>query len=187
MRKIKIDNKIHDFDISDGKGNLSFGCNGVGGMRAYLDSRNVSDNCFVENHNMLDGKVNFKEKNETINFSFYKSFAINDIRYKKLKEIHSHDWTECGKIPFKEKLNNVLFGLKYFDINHIAEGYHFGKELTYMDFCICFNSQTIIVFASSHNGYIVPDYLELQKEKDNKNFNIVYRAIKKSIKKYFDI
>jgi len=187
MRKIKIDNKVHEFDISDGEGNLSFGCNGVGGMRAYLDNVNISDNCFVENHNMLDGKVNFKEKNERINFSFYKSFAIDDIRYKKLKEIHSHEWIEYDKIPFKEKLNNVLFGLKYFDINYITEGYHFGRELTYTDFCVCFNSQAIIVFASSHNGYIVPDYLELQKEKESKYFNIVYRAIKKSIKKYFDI
>lgn len=185
MRRIKINNKIHNFDISDGKGDIPFGCNGVGGMRAYLDDKNISDNCFVENHKMLDGKVNFKEKNETINFSFYKSFAIDDIRYEKLKEIHSRDWKEYGKIPFKEKLKTILFGLKYFDIDYIAEGYHFGKELTYRDFCICFSSYKIVVFASSHNGYIVPDYLEVCKNDDN--FNTVYRTIKKSIKGYFDI
>ena len=102
-----------------------------------------------------------------------------EIKVEELLEKRSQD--------IKEKLNNVLFGLKYFDINYITEGYHFGRELTYTDFCVCFNSQAIIVFASSHNGYVVPDYLELRKEEDSKNFNIVYRAIKKSIKKYFDI
>ena len=185
MRKIKIDNKIHDFDISDGKGNLSFGCNGVGGMRAYLDGKNISDNCFVENHNMLDGEVNFKEETKVINFSFYKYFTINDERNTKLLKILIHN--KYKEITFKEKIKTVLFGLKYFDINYIAEGYHFGKELTYKDFCICFNGQSMVIFASNHNGYIVPDYLELQKDKDSKNFNIVYRVIKRSIKKYFDI
>jgi len=180
MRKIKIDNKIHNFEISDGKDNLPFGCNGVGGMKAYLDGVNISDNCFVENHKMLDGKVNFKEKNETINFSFYKSFEIDDTRYKRLKEIHSRDWKKYRKIPFKKRLKTILFGLKYFEIDYIKDGYRFGKELTYRDFCICFSSYKIIVFASSHNGYIVPEYLELWKNDDN--FNMVYRAIRKSIK-----
>jgi hypothetical protein len=185
MRKIKIDNKIYDFDISDGKGDIPFSCNGVGGERAYLNDVNISDNCFVENHNMLDGKVNFKEKNETINCSFYKSFEIDDIRYKELKGIHSHDWKEYGKIPFERRLKTILFGLRYFDIDYIGDGYHFGKELTYTDFCVCFSSYKIIVFASSHNGYIVPEYLELCKNDDN--FDIVFRVIKKSIREYFDI
>ena len=108
MRKIKIDHKIYEFDISDGEGKINFGCNGVGGMRAYIDGKQISDNCFVENHNMLDGEVNFKEVNETNNFSFYKSFHINDEKYEKLKEIHSKDWEEYKKIPLKDKVKTLL-------------------------------------------------------------------------------
>jgi len=185
MRKIKIDHKIHEFDISDGKGEISFGCNGVGGMRANIDDKQVSDNCFVENHNMLDGKVNFKAVNETRNFSFYKLFHIDDERYEKLKEIHPQDWKKYKKIPLKDRIKTILFGLKYFDIDYICEGYYFGKELTYEDFCVAFNKNEISVFSSKHNGFIAPNYIELKKN-DN-DFSIVYQAIKKSIKKYFDI
>ena len=185
MRKIKIDNKIHTFDISDGEGNLPFGCNGIGGMKAYLDNVRISNNCFVENCKMLDGKVNFKEKNEIRDFSHYKFFVIDDVRYEKLKEIHSRDLEKYMKIPIEERVKNILFGLKYFEIDYISDGYRFGRELTYRDFCVCFNRNRIIVFSSRHNGFIVPTYLELQKN-DN-NFNIIYRAIKKSIKEYLDI
>jgi|WetSurMetagenome_2_1015567.scaffolds.fasta_scaffold557229_1 hypothetical protein len=188
MRKIKIDNKVYLFDRSDGKGVYPFGMNGGGGMSIYINHNKVSNNGHVEGSNkMLDGKVNFKKSNEVINFNFTYFLNLNDKNYNKLKEIHSLTWEDIEKIDLQKRLNTVLWGLKYESIEYICSGYRFGRELTYNDFCICFDNEQINIFKSSHNGYIAPDYLTLNIKTNEVSFKKLFNVIKKSIREYFNI
>jgi hypothetical protein len=184
MRKIKLDNKIKSIDISDGKGRIPFGMNGVGGMKFVIDGRQIGDNCHCENSRMLDGKVNFRHKRETRNFSYYDIFTIDDENYKKLKKINSLSYEDIKQIDENERIKTVLFGLKYDSLFGFNDGYRFGREITFDNFCVCFSSRKIIVFGSNHNGFIKPDYICIDKE--HSKFRSVFSLIKKRINEYFD-
>jgi len=184
--KIKIDGELHTIDISDGKGEMLFSMNGACGMTILIDDKQVSDNGFIDGGRMcLDGKVNFKYERKTENFSWYDYWIIDDKNYEKLKEIHKLTWEEIKKIPKNIRIETALWGLKYQPIEYIHSGYQFGRELTYSDFCICFDKNTIVMFKSSHNSYIAPDYLEIDSK--HKNFDKLFKAIKKTIKDYFNL
>jgi hypothetical protein len=183
VRKIKLDGVVKTIDISDGIDGMSFGMNGAGGMTFVIDGKKYSDNCFCENKDMLDGKVNFTHKTKTINCSWYEIFEVDDQRLKDLQEIHKLNYEQCKELDHKKKIKTVLFGLKYQNPLDFCNGYRFGKEITYGDFCITFDKGTIVVYKSSHNGYIAPDYLILAKTDDR--FKQIYSAIKKSVNKYF--
>jgi len=183
MRKIKINNIVHDFDMSDGKGNYPFGMSGVGSMDVYI-GKNKYSHCFVENKLMLDGEINYKHQTRVESFDRVNYFVVDDLRYEELKNIHTLTWEKINDLPLKDRIENILFGLKYFDIEDICNGYRFGKELTFKDFCITFDSDQLVVFASSHNGYVVADYLELNSKDDN--FKNIIENIKHNINRYFD-
>ncbi len=182
-RKIKLDGVVKSIDISDGIGEMEFSMNGAGGMTFVIDGRKWSDNCFCENKNMLDGKVNFTHERQTRNFSWYELFKVDDERLIDLQEIHRLDYEQCKQLDHEKKIKTILFGLKYFAPKYFCHGYRFGKEITYEDFCITFDSGSIVVYTSTHNGYIAPDYLVLSKT--DKGFTKIYSAIKKSVNNYF--
>lgn len=186
MRKIKIDNKVYEFDCSDGRDNISFGCNGVGGMKIYIDNNLIDDNCFVAGTNkMLDGNVNFTLNKEIHNGSYYFRYILDDKNYNELRKIHNLDYQDIQNININKRLEIITWGLKYEEIEYIESGYRFGRELTYNDFCVCFDSKKIIIFKASHNGFIAPDYIILENK--YKNFNKIYNLIIQNIKEYFDI
>lgn len=183
MRKIKLDGIVKTIDISDGIDGMSFGMNGAGGMTFEIDGKKYSDNCYCENKNMLDGDVNFTHEQQTRNFSCYEIFKVDDQRLKDLQEIHSLDYEQCKQLDQQKKIKTILFGLKYQTPREFCGGYRFGKEITYDDFCITFSENSIVVYKSSHNGYIAPDYLVLAKTDDG--FSEMYLSIKKSVDNYF--
>jgi hypothetical protein len=180
--KIKINGKIHTIDISDGKGEIPFCMNGACGMRVFIDGKEVSVNGFVEGGRIyLDGKVNFRYERK-INFGWYDYWIVDDKNYENLKKIHELTWEEIKEIPKNIRIETALWGLKYQPIRYIYEGEHFGRELTYDDFCICFDKNTIVMFQSSHNGCFAPNYLEMNSK--DKDFDKLFKAVKKSIKNY---
>lgn len=183
MRKIKLDGVVKTIDISDGIGEMSFRMNGAGGMTFIIDGKSWGDNCYCENKNMLDGKVNFTHERQTRNFSWYEIFKVDDQRQKDLEAIHGLDYEQCKQLNHGKKIKTILFGLKYQTPREFCSGYRFGREVTYDDFCVTFGKNSIVVYKSSHNGYIAPDYLVLAKTDDG--FQQVYNAIKKSINNYF--
>lgn len=185
MRKIKLDGKVKTIDISDGVDGMSFGMNGAGGMTFVIDGKKYSDNCYCENKNMLDGKVNFTHEQQTRNFNWCEIFRVDDVRLKELQKIHKLNYEQCEKLDQSKKIKTILFGLKYFTPKYFNDGYRFGKEITYEDFCVTFDKNTIIAYKASHNGYIAPDYLILAKT--DEGFNKVFNAIKKSIMREFNL
>jgi len=188
MRKIKIDNQIYTIDISDGKGNLPFSMNGVGGKTVIIDSVEKTTNGFVLGTNrMLDGKVNFTYDLKKHDFNQYDRWLINDEKNDEINKIHILTYDEINNMKFKKKLNIVLWGLKYQDIEYISSGYQFGKEVTYQDFCVCFNRIRVVIFKSSHQGFIAPNYLELNIEANEFVFKKIFSKIKRSINEYLEV
>jgi hypothetical protein len=185
MRKIKLNGKVKEIDVSDGKGLIPFGMSGAGSMQIKIDGELLGYYCYCENTNMLDGDVEFTHKREVINNTFIDTLLINDDRYNELKKIHTLSWEDIRNMDETFRINTILWGLKYEDIQYINEGYRFGKELTFNNFCICFNSEKAVVFKSSHKGFIAPDYLSI--DKFHSQFIELCSVIKKTINKYFDI
>lgn len=183
MRKIKLNGVVKAIDISDGVDGMSFSMNGAGGMTFVIDGKNWGDNCYCENKNMLDGKVNFTHERKTINFYWHEVFRVDDQRQKDLEAIHGLDYEQCKQLDHKKKIKTILFGLKYETPRYFCSGYRFGREITYDNFCVTFGRNSIVVYKSSHDSYIAPDYLVLAKTDDG--FKQVYNAIKKSINNYF--
>ena len=183
MRKIKIDGIVHSIDKSDGRDAYSAGCNGLGGMSIYIDGMRVSDNGYIEGTDaMLDGEVNYTCVKITPNRYILK---LDDENYKRLAAIHSLTREQIENIPLKDRIEIIEWGLKYEYIEAISNSYRFGKEITFNDFSICFNKKHIIVFKSSHDGYIAPDFINIGVELSY--FYNIFELIKKSIFYYFGL
>lgn len=185
-RKIKIDGVVHSIDISDGNGILPFSMNGAGGMTVIIDGKRVTHNGFVGfRERCLDGSVNFKHVCKVRNLSNYNYWCIDDKNHDNLSDIHKLGWEDIEKLGDLFRRNVILWGLRYEPIECIENGYRFGRELTFNDFCVTFDDKSLVVYKSSHNGYIAPDYLKL--DSGDEGFEQIHRQIVKSIKNYFSL
>ena len=85
-RKIKLDGKVCDFDMSDGEDQMSFGMNGAGDFSIKIDGESITPlgiyDGYVTNKSMLDGDVNFTSKTCVFN-KFNKVLTPNDERVNK--------------------------------------------------------------------------------------------------------
>ncbi len=181
-RKIKIDGVVHDFDISDGKGDLPSGCNGLGGRTVLIDEIKATDNGFVEGSTrMWDGQINYTRK-ERQSFGDPHTWILDDSRVNALK-VKGMSGEVISTIPEDKRIETVHFCLKYYPLEHVVNGYRFGRELWYNDVCITMSASELVVYTSLHNGFIVPDYLALKLGNDG--FAPMLYEIQRSINRYF--
>ena len=183
MRKILLNNKVFDIDISDGEGNMKFIMDGAGRQKIYLNNKFIGEG-YVEYRDCLDGTVSYIQDIETKNFSMTKIFKINDKRYERLKNLSNSSIKEINKVPEANRVLAMKFALKYLPIEHIKEGYLFGKEIVLDYISFAFNKDNIVFFTSNHNGYLAPDILAIDKTHDK--FDYFMKLISDKLHKYFD-
>ena len=97
-----------------------------------------------------------------------------------ITHIHTLDSQAIEKIPFSERLANVVEGLLTQELLDDGRGCYSGIELRYKDFCITIlDTKSIVVFKSTHDGFWSPNYLELTSTQPEHKFLSLH--IKESI------
>lgn len=103
----------------------------------------------------------------------------------KIEKIHKLEYEDIQKIPYDERVEWLLEGLEDDKFYGACEGYRFGTEVEFRNFCISLDKTALTVFKSSHAGFIAPNFLEI--DDSHKDFKIIFdktiRAIKNGHKK----
>lgn len=186
MRRIMIGDKVHDIDISDGKGARAFGMNGGGGMSVWLDGVLVGTNCYFDSRYGLDGTVRYRREGDVVQGDMRYLFMVDDPIYDRLKMLSDISFGPAliDSLSKEQRIETILLGLRLQPVMGICHGYQFGKELTMESFCVTFDSQMLVAYSSRHNGYLARDILSLMKTRDWE-FRPVYRAVRRALWRYF--
>jgi hypothetical protein len=175
-RKIKINGKVKEFDMSDGKGNIPFSMNGIGQMRIVIGGVEVTDKGYIENKNMLDGNIEFENVSEKI---FEMTYISKDERINKSEGLMQED--NFKDMSFNDKMELIRFNFKYYNMTNLYNGYNYDKEIVLENISVAYSKDVLVVFSSHHKSYFAPDFLKLNKKENKKEFNEIILLIKNKV------
>ena len=172
MRKIKIDNKVFDINISNEEEIVPLGRT----TSAQISGHNILE-CKIDNALMLDGKINFTKVKT--------AYQINDKRYDNLLKMNiinrNEQWELLNNIPIDEKIATIKFGLKYDTFHNIDKGFRYGYEAEFENFCITYNAKKFRTFASNDFGFIFDEYLSMKDT--HKQFKSIRNLLVKRLRR----
>lgn len=184
-RTIIFNDERCGFDCSDGVDTMPFGMNGIGGMTVKIEQpsgRIIEYDDISVDRRFLDTDVPYmiETTQRGLHTSTYLKPVLSDLYIDLLLQKD-----EVGDVPIEDVIRVVELALRTNTLRYIGNGYRFGKELTFDDICITFDSKKIVAYSSHHNGFIAPTILELNKGEEH--FDYVYGLIIESICRWLDL